>query len=70
MIQNRSPRLHDLTMEFLDEVAATTTDDCRRSVVALACVLNRLIGFELPRDVRKRATLATVRPPTTEEVAG
>jgi integrase len=68
LIQNRSPRLHDLTMEFLDEVAATTTDDCRRSVVALACVLNRLIGFELPRDVRKRATLATVRPPTTEEV--
>jgi hypothetical protein len=30
LIQNRSPRLHDLTMEFLDEVAATTTDDCRR----------------------------------------
>jgi len=70
LIQNRSPRLHDLTMEFLDEVAATTTDDCRRSVVALACVLNSLIGFELPRDVRKRAALATVRPPTTEEVPG
>jgi hypothetical protein len=46
LIQNRSPRLHDLTMEFLDQVASTTTDDCRRSVVALACVLNTLIGFE------------------------
>ena len=68
LIQNRSPRLHDLTMEFLDQVASTTTDDCRRSVVALACVLNTLIGFELPRDVRKRAALATVRPPTTEHV--
>ena len=70
LIQNRSPRLQDLTMEFLDQVAGTTTDDCRRSVVALACVLNSMIGFALPRDLRKRAALAAVRPPTTEHVPG
>jgi len=68
MLQNRSPHLEDLRLEFLEQVARTTTDDCRRSVVALACVLNSLIGLEVPRDLLKRAMNKAVRPPTTEKV--